>query len=76
MSSAARAWFTKMSEFLKTEGCTKVGYEESMWHVTQNGHNIFLAAHINDFAIACADIATLDKYHGPNFFNGECGRGY
>jgi hypothetical protein len=32
--SVARAWFTTMSEFLKTEGCSKVGYEESMWQVT------------------------------------------
>ncbi len=62
MPSAARAWFTTMSEFLKTEGCSKVGYEESMWQVTQNGHNIVLAAHIDDFVIACADRPTLDGF--------------
>jgi hypothetical protein len=33
MSSAARAWFTTMSEFLQSEGCSKVGYEESMWRI-------------------------------------------
>jgi hypothetical protein len=34
MPSIARAWFTTMSEFLKTEDCSKVDYEESMWQVT------------------------------------------
>ncbi len=62
MPSAARAWFTTMSEFLKSEGCSKVGYEGSMWQVTQNGHNIVLAAHIDDFVIACADRPTLDSF--------------
>ena len=62
MPSAARAWFTTMSEFLQNEGCSKVGYEESMWQVTQNGHNIVLAAHIDDFVIACADRPTLDSF--------------
>jgi hypothetical protein len=42
MSSTDRAWFTTMSEFLKTEGFSKVSYEEIMWQVTQNGHNIVL----------------------------------
>jgi len=54
LPSAACAWFTTMSEFIKTEGCTKVGYEESMWQVTQNGHRIVLVAHSDDFVIACA----------------------
>jgi hypothetical protein len=61
--SAARAWFTTMSEFMKTEGCTKVGYEESMWQVTQDGHNIVLPTHIDDFVIACAHHSpTLDSF--------------
>jgi hypothetical protein len=30
MTSAARAWFQTMSTFLKQEGCSKVGYEETM----------------------------------------------
>ena len=34
MPSADRVWFTTMSEFLKTEGCYKVGDEDSMWQVT------------------------------------------
>jgi hypothetical protein len=51
-----------MSEFLKTEGCSKVGYEESMWQVTQNGHNIVLVSHIDDFVIACDDHPTLDGF--------------
>ena len=62
MPSAVRAGFTTMSEFLKTEGCSKVGYEESMCQVTQNGHNIVLAAHIDDFVIACAHRPTLDTF--------------
>jgi hypothetical protein len=62
MPSAARVWFTTMSEFLKTEGCSKVGYEVSMWQVTQNGHNIVLAAHIDDLNIACAHRPTLDSF--------------
>jgi hypothetical protein len=50
---ATRAWFTTMSEFLKTEGWPKVGYEENMCQVTQNGHNMVLVVHIDDFVIAC-----------------------
>jgi hypothetical protein len=33
-----------------------------MWQVQQNGHTIVLAAHIDDFVIACADRTTLDKF--------------
>jgi hypothetical protein len=33
-----------------------------MWQVTQNGHNIVLAAHIDDFVIACAHHPTLDNF--------------
>ncbi len=33
-----------------------------MCQVTQNGHNIVLAAHIDDFVIACADRPTLDVF--------------
>jgi hypothetical protein len=33
-----------------------------MWQVTQNGHNIVLAAHIDDFVMACADRPTLDSF--------------
>ena len=62
MPSVDCAWFTTMSEFLKTESCSKVGYEESMCQVTQNGHNIVLAAHIDDFVIACAHRPTLDTF--------------
>ena len=40
-----------MSTFLKQEGCSKVGYEESMWKITVNGHDILLAAHIDDFLL-------------------------
>ena len=49
--SAARAWFQTMSTFLKQEGCSKVDYEESMWKTTVNGHDILLAAHIDDFLL-------------------------
>jgi hypothetical protein len=52
MTNGTRAWFTTMSEFLKTEGSSKVGYEENMCQVTQNGHNIVLAEHIDDFVTA------------------------
>ena len=62
MPSAARAWFQTMSAFLKQEGCSKVGYEESMWKTTVNGHDILLAAHIDDFLLACRDRPTLDTF--------------
>ena len=55
MPSPGRAWFQTMSTFLKQEGCSKVGYEESIWKTTVNGHDIlrptlmisFLRAEIN-----------------------------
>ena len=33
-----------------------------MWQVTQNGHNIVLASHIDDFIIVCAHRPTLDSF--------------
>jgi hypothetical protein len=63
MPSAARARHKTMSAFLHTQGCTKVGYEESMWMTTSNGHQILLAAHIDDFIISYAHRPTLDAFH-------------
>jgi hypothetical protein len=51
-----------MSVFLHTQGYTKVDYEENMWMTTSNGHQIFLAAHIDDFIISCAHRPTLDVF--------------
>jgi hypothetical protein len=51
-----------MSTFLHTQGYTKVGYEESMWMAQSNGHQILLAAHIDDFIISCAHRPTLDAF--------------
>jgi hypothetical protein len=62
MPSAARAWHKTMSAFLHTQGCTKVDYEESMWMATSNGHQILLAANIDDFIISCAHRPTLDAF--------------
>jgi hypothetical protein len=62
MPSAARAWHATMSAYLKTQGCALVGFERSMWCVTTNGNTILVAAHIDDFIIACADRATLDAF--------------
>ncbi len=52
MPSAARAWYKTISVFLHTQGCTKVGYEESMWMTTSNDHQILLVEHIDDFIIS------------------------
>jgi hypothetical protein len=77
MPSAARPWFQTMSTFLKQEGCSKVGYEESMWKTTVNGHDILLAAHIDDFILACRDRPTLDAFrsrlldHFDSSYEGE-----
>ena len=62
MPSAARAWHKTMSGFLQSQGCSKVGYEESMWMVVSDGHKILIAAHIDDFIISCAHRPTLDKF--------------
>ncbi len=51
-----------MSVFLQTQGCTKVGYEESMWMTTSNDHQILLAAHIDDFIISHTHRRTLDAF--------------
>jgi hypothetical protein len=53
---------TTMSAYLKSQGCALVGFERSMWRVTIKGHTILVAAHIDDFIIACADRATLDAF--------------
>jgi hypothetical protein len=62
MSSEVRAWFQTMRTFLKQESCSKVGYEESMWKTTVNGHDILLSAHIDDFLLPCRDSPTLDAF--------------
>ena len=66
MPSATRARLKTVSVFLHTQGCTKVGYEESMWMVTSNGHQILLATHIDDFIISCAHRPTLDAFHNTS----------
>ena len=62
MPSAARAWHKTMSAFLRREGCITAGFEKSMWTLELNGHRILLAAHIDDFVLACADRPTLDAF--------------
>ena len=64
MPSAARAWHTTMSACLKSQGCALVGFERSTWCATINGHTllILIAAHIDDFILACADLDTLDTF--------------
>jgi hypothetical protein len=62
MPSAARAWHSTMSSFLKEQGCKTVGFERSMWTVVKNGHVILITAHIDDFILACADRDTLDEF--------------
>ena len=62
MPSAARAWHTTMSAYLKSQGCVLVGFERSMWRATINGHTLLIAAHIDDFILACADRDTLDTF--------------
>ena len=62
MPSAARAWHTTMSGYLKSQGCRTVGFEKSMWTVVKNGHVILITAHIDDFILACADRPTLDAF--------------
>ena len=62
MPSAARAWHSTMSSFLKEQGCKTVGFERSMWTVVKNDHVILITAHIDDFILACADRATLDEF--------------
>ena len=51
-----------MSAYLKSQGCTLVGFERSMWTVVKEGHVILLTAHIDDFIIACADRRVLDEF--------------
>jgi hypothetical protein len=40
MPSAARAWHHTMSAYPKSQGCTLVGFERSMWTVVKEGHFI------------------------------------
>ena len=51
-----------MSAYLKSQGCALVGFERSMWCVTINGHTLLIAAHIDDFILACADRDMLDTF--------------
>jgi hypothetical protein len=51
-----------MSAYLKSQGCTLVGFERSMWTVVKEGHVILLTAYIDDFIIACADRLVLDEF--------------
>jgi len=62
MQSAVRAWHTTMSAFVEREGCETVGFQKSMWQTVIDGHGIPLGAHIDDFAIACANQPVLDAF--------------
>ena len=62
MPSVVRTWLQSMITFLKQEDYYKVGYEESMWKTTVNGHDILLTDHIDDFILVCRDRSTLDVF--------------
>ena len=62
MVCPARLVHHTMSAYLKSQGCTLVGFERSMWTVVKEGHVILLTAHIDDFIIACADRLVLDEF--------------
>ncbi len=49
-----------MSVFLKTQGCTKVGYEENT--TTSNDHQILLVTYIDDFIIVCTHCPTMNSF--------------
>jgi len=51
-----------MSAFLAKKGCATVGFEKSMWSVMIDSARILLGAHIDDFAIACANQHVLDSF--------------
>ncbi len=63
MDSVSQVWHKTMRVFLHTQGCTKVGYEESMWMTTSNDHQILLVTHIDDFIFSCDHRPTLDTFH-------------
>jgi hypothetical protein len=62
MPSAANALHTTMSAYLKSQGCSLVGFERSMWCVTIAGHTLLIAAHVDDFILACVARDTLDAF--------------
>ena len=62
MVCPARLVHHTMSAYFKSQGCTLVGFERSMWTVVKEGHVILLTAHIDDFIIACADRRVLDEF--------------
>jgi len=51
-----------MSTFPQCEGCDTVGFENSMWKITIDGHRSLLGAQIVDFVIACQDQTVLDAF--------------
>jgi hypothetical protein len=72
MPSAARAWHHTMSSYLKSQRCTLVGFQQSMWTVVKEGHVILITAHIDDFVvIACADRRVLDEFRTDLFHRFE-----
>jgi hypothetical protein len=62
MPSAAHTWHHTMSAYLKSQACTTVGFERSMWTVVKNGYHILIAEHIDDTIISCEDCPTLDSF--------------
>ena len=62
MPSAAGAWHTTFSAFLARKGCTTVGFEHSTWTMEKDGHQIILAAHIDDFILASSNLAFLEAF--------------
>jgi hypothetical protein len=42
--------------------CDLVGFERSMWCAKIDGHTLLIAAHIDDFILACVDRNTLDAF--------------
>jgi len=72
MPSAARAWHTTMSAYLKSQGCVLVGFERSMWCAKIDGHTLLITAHIDDFILACSDRDALDAFRTKLLARFDC----
>eukprot|EP00961_Rhodomonas_salina_P212212 2865345-Rhodomonas_salina.1 len=63
--ASSRCLHFTVHEFLKSEGFTKAGFEESVWVREAGGkyhHRILLGIHIDDSLIACNDLHTLQHF--------------
>ena len=63
--NSARALHFTLDNFMKSQGFTAAGFEDSVWVCNPSSkyaHQIIVSAHIDDLLVSCKDVGTLTRF--------------